>query len=119
MLGIFRRFLGSSKLDNLPLQSEEEAEANGLHATLMREFYTIIKDDTGLDVHFEDGPDSFYEGLGDKEPTVDRLKALNDNDYKNILICARRILESDRVTEQHIRDVARVTLWHWTSESEK
>ena len=116
MLEKIRRFFRSSKLDNPPMQSAEDAEINGLHTTLMREFYTIIGDDTGLDVTFEDGPDSFYEGLGDKEPTVDRLKALTDTDYKNILICARRILESDQVTEQHIRDVARVTLWHWKEE---
>jgi hypothetical protein len=48
----------------------------GLLTTLSHEFSDIISAKTGINVHLDEGYSIFYEGLGDQEPRLERLKLI-------------------------------------------
>jgi hypothetical protein len=91
----------------------------GLLTTLSHEFSDIISAKTGINVHLDEGYSIFYEGLGDQEPRLERLKAINETDINRLTKTANNFLESNQVTTDHIREIVKNVIWHWTPKSEE
>lgn len=86
----------------------------GFITTLEREFSVPIFEEFGeWIVERDEVYEIFSEGLGDRHPTYELLSKVSDVEIKSIGEYARKFCEDDRITNAHVRNAIKNTLWHW------
>lgn len=85
----------------------------GFLTTLGRELdHALVELDLEFPPSGQDAFEIYREGLGE-EPTVHVLRAMSSPQISRVRAACAHILESDDVTDAHIRTAVERTLDHW------
>ena len=107
---IFGKVDNSPQYDD-PARQRETDFINSYQTT----FYETLSDGADFSVEFQDAIE-VYDVIFEGWPNLKAFQALTDDDILLFTKTANEYFETEKISEQQIREIVKTSIWHWSEE---